>query len=63
MGINALISANLCLIAITRNSLETIINEAIRKKRESNVRDNSIIVTTTRSLSAIGSKNAQNGVS
>ena len=62
IGINAFISANLCLMAMTRNSLETIINEAIRKNIESNVRDNNIIVTTTRSLSAIGSKNAPNGV-
>ena len=63
IGINAFISASLCLIAITRNSLETIISEGIKNKIESNVLDNNNIVITTNNLSAIGSRNAPNAVS
>ena len=43
IGTNTLISANLCLIAITRNSLETIIKDGIKKNIESNVLDNNKI--------------------
>ena len=45
-------SANLCLIAITRNSLETIINEDKINSIESKELVSRKIVITTKSLSA-----------
>ena len=55
-------SANLCLMAITRNSLEMIIIEESKKIIESNDFANTNIVITTKSLSAIGSRKAPKAV-
>ena len=55
-------SANLCLIAITRNSLEMMINDDKIKIIESRDQASKKIVMTTSSLSAIGSRNAPKAV-
>ena len=55
-------SASRCLIAITRNSLDTIISDDIRKNIDSSSLPNKIIVITMSNLSAIGSRNSPNDV-
>ena len=61
-GILLFNSANLCLIAITRNSLEMMINDDKIKIIESSDLASKNIVITTRSISAIGSRNAPKAV-
>ena len=58
-GILVFNSVSLCLIAITRNSLVMIIIEDNKNRLDSNVLDNNMILTTTKSLSVIIKESAK----